>query len=655
MPVDIELRKAAAYISSGRNEAAYKILSKFLKDFPDSDLAWLLLSYVIEDPRKQMASVTRALKLNPQNTDAKNRLDKLMATAAEQSPGGPGSNGDHLQDWPSIFTNPQSDFDDGDSRPLSVEERLAFVTLETESPRGYVPRDYPTQSFYTDRPIDRGFDDQGKSSIRPKHLLIGGVSLILIVVAIILTIKFLNGGFISKADAEATASIETAVAFATREARGRLPPTWTPTITQTVTLTAVPTTTPTTPTTTPTPTFDLPDPTVSAEIGDLQDQVSALRELPSQETVNSYIVMRSKVRTLLLDYYFSDENANDELHDTSIVLTALGLIIPEYDLLTNLLNSFTDGVGGFYLHEVNQIYIVGFRFSAIEKFIYAHEYDHALVDQSFNLSGLNLYPRCDGNEDRCKAIQALVEGDATLLMMEWLDEAATDEEYDEIMRYQPPSGILPEQNPPPYAVQNSGFPYNQGLNFVDTLYDHGGWTRINQAYSSLPMSTEQILHPEKYLSGEGPLDVSLVSLESVLDEDWRLVRNNTLGEWMTYLILGYSIDQASQVGELDAVRASEGWGGDNYQVYYKEKSDDTVLVVQWRWDENSDLDEFTHAMRFYLERRLGSMAIGGTTGECWENNKEATCLYSADRQSLWIVGPSIKLVQSIKELYPEFH
>ena len=85
MLVDVELRKAAAYISAGKNEVARSILSKYLNDFPESDLAWLLLSYVIEEPRKQLASVSRALRLNPKNAQAKDRHDQLIQKASEQS------------------------------------------------------------------------------------------------------------------------------------------------------------------------------------------------------------------------------------------------------------------------------------------------------------------------------------------------------------------------------------------------------------------------------------------------------------------------------------------------------------------------------------------------------------------------------------------
>jgi hypothetical protein len=613
MSVDIELRKAAAYISSGRNEAAHKILSEYLKDFPDSDLAWLLLSYVIDDSRKQLASVTRALKINPQNTEAKDRLDQLMDLAADQTSEELTAGGEVPQDWPSFYTQSNHEIDEWASRPLSIEERLAFVTLEADSPRGYVPRNYPAESFFTDLPFDQeGNPYSGKEwRLRPKHLLVGGALLIVFTITIILGIKFINGDFISKADAEATASMETAVALATNEAKGQLPPTWTPTITPTITHTPTPSATPTP---TASATMDMPNPTVSAEIEILQQQVSELRELSAKESVNTYIIMRSKVRSLLENYYFSAENTQDEILDTTIVLASLGLIDPSYDLSTNMLNSLTDGVGGFYLHEANQIYVIGYRFSAIEKFIYSHEYGHALVDQNFDLSSLNLYPRCQGNEDRCKAVQALVEGDATLLMSQWLVQVATADEYDEILSYQPPRGVLTEQNPPPYAIRNSEFPYNEGLTFVNTLYAQEGWASINQSYSNLPLSTEQILHPEKYLSAEAPVSVTPVSLESVLGDSWRLVRSNTLGEWVTYLILGFCTNPQASVGEILAVQASEGWGGDSYQVYHNLETDESVLIVHWKWDSTEDGNEFAYAMRYYLENRFASGGLEGTLG-----------------------------------------
>ena len=47
------------------------------------------------------------------------------------------------------------------------------------------------------------------------------------------------------------------------------------------------------------------------------------------------------------------------------------------------------------------------------------------------------------------------------------------------------------------------FPYDGGLPFVTALYDQGGCDAVNAAIQTPPASTEQVLHPEKYLRQRG--------------------------------------------------------------------------------------------------------------------------------------------------------
>lgn len=81
------------------------------------------------------------------------------------------------------------------------------------------------------------------------------------------------------------------------------------------------------------------------------------------------------------------------------------------------------------------------------------------------------------------------------------------------------------------------FPYQEGSQFVFGLYlQANGWSRINQAFQEVPASTEQVLHPEKYISGEAPAPVQLPDLTGVLGDGWSLLRQDTLGE---LLLLAY--------------------------------------------------------------------------------------------------------------------
>jgi hypothetical protein len=639
MSVDIELRKAAALIHGGKREAAEVLLTEYLRDFPDSDMAWLLLSYATSDHRKQRAAASRAYRLNPQNERVKERLEQL----AKRTTVPPRDSTRTMEGRAQAYITPR------------MGEGRESVSQVDAPPEEYSPGDYPTQSFYTDKILEeerRLHGPEGKQSLDLRLLVAGGISIIALLVIAVIVIVLLKGYSRSRTVAQATAESEQVAAAATKEARGVLPPTWTPTIEPTKTQTPVPSSTPTP---TVTATFVPPNPTIVAEMGIVQMQVSQLRGLSIQTRVQTYLISRSKVRPLLEGYISSNVESPTELIDSGRVLLALGLVNPSYDMMTDVLNQLSDSIGGFYLYKEDQIFVIGVRLTGVEKFIYSHEFDHALVDLNFNVGESLMYPQCAGNEDRCRAIQALVEGDATLLMTQWLEQSADAMDYRDILRYHPPSQTFQEQDPPPYALRDGEFPYVEGLTFVQVLHSRGGWSEVDRAYQELPGSTEQILHPEKYLAREAPIEVTPVSLEDVLESGWRLIEDNTLGEWATFLILSYGIDVAAQVEESVAYDAAQGWGGDHYQVYYNDESDAFLLTVHWIWDSQDEADEFAAAMRIYLEGRSPGGEVERFAGECWEGSDHVTCFYKTGQETLWLVAPDFDILQAIQELYPVFN
>ena len=126
-----------------------------------------------------------------------------------------------------------------------------------------------------------------------------------------------------------------------------------------------------------------------------------------------------------------------------------------------------------------------------------------------------------------------------------------------------------------------------GHEFVRALYEAGGWENVNEAYHNMPLSTEQIMHPEKYLIGEGFIPVELESLEG-----WDLKRSDRFGEHFIMIVL------ARHTPLEKAKLAAEGWAGDRF-TYYKMNGDYLFL---WKivWDSPLDRDEFISAFRELL-------------------------------------------------------
>jgi hypothetical protein len=220
---------------------------------------------------------------------------------------------------------------------------------------------------------------------------------------------------------------------------------------------------------------------VLAEIDLIQKQVAVLRDLPLAEDVKEEIMPKLKLRMLVYDLFLTDEYLVS-LADEGRVLAAFGFINPGYDITEPKANDIVDFIGGFYVPENNKINVVGTGFYGVEKFIYAHEYGHALQDQRFDLASLGTYPECVKPEQTCMAIRALVEGEADFMQMLWLDQFPPQFESNDIARFNPPSQLFQENEPaPPYFGMNSMFPYLFGYVFVDFLYQIDGWAAVNQA------------------------------------------------------------------------------------------------------------------------------------------------------------------------------
>ena len=153
---------------------------------------------------------------------------------------------------------------------------------------------------------------------------------------------------------------------------------------------------------------------------------------------------------------------------------------------------------------------------------------------------------------------------------------------------------------PPFLQAQLLFPYTGGMTFVQELRRRAGgrWTLVDLADRTRPPdSTEQVLHPDKYLRVEEPLPVALNVHPG---PGWRRAAAGVWGEWAT--------------GELVGSQAAAGWGGDRYELW--ERGGQRRLVMRWRWDTRRDAREFARAARERL-RATEVTASGDTVTLVW--------------------------------------
>jgi hypothetical protein len=307
---------------------------------------------------------------------------------------------------------------------------------------------------------------------------------------------------------------------------------------------------------------------------------------------------------------------------------------------------------GIYVAEQQQLYVATGRpeSSTDDQALLAHAYAHALQDQHFDLGAMDARAT---TTDAALAIQALVEGDATLLTAAYRyeDLAQADWEHlaDLISRAEQP-GLGEELDRSEAWARLQRFPYWEGRRFADALFQAGGWEAINRAYIAPPRSTQQVLHPEEYLDGpDQPVRVVVPDLSADLGEGWTLLLRDTLGEFVAGLYLD------ALLPEETAWQAAGGWAGDTFVVWEHE---DGSRVLVWRtiWDSTAEAAEFERAVIASVPQRyLPAWPVDlprGLAGHWWEIDGGAVCVSRVARYVIAVHAPDVVALANVVEVLP---
>jgi len=403
---------------------------------------------------------------------------------------------------------------------------------------------------------------------------------------------------------------------------------------------------------TPSPTFT-PGPAIDIEEGVLS-QVQAARlfyQIAHQVEVLRELTPRAQLPLSFLDpremaVQVQQVHVDRDPEAQLFPYMALGLL-PEVAVRVR-----APQVAGFYVPELDQLYIATERegSSLDDQALLAHAYAYALQDQNFDLESLDA--RATTTDARL-AVQALVEGDATLLTARYRYDDPALADWDALAALvssgaQTRYGSAIDEAESWERIQR--FPYWEGPMFADTLYRAGGWAAINAAYTDPPRSTEHILHPERYLEkGDVPALVVVPSLAPVLGNGWALVLEDTLGELVAGLYL------ASAIPEHAAWQAVDGWDGDTFVVWEYE---DGSRILVWRtlWDNTAEAGEYEQALvslitqRFYPVEPIAPRR--GLGGRWWQAASGGLHLRRVGRYVTFIQAPDANSLTNILESLP---
>jgi len=200
---------------------------------------------------------------------------------------------------------------------------------------------------------------------------------------------------------------------------------------------------------------------------------------------------------------------------------------------------------------------------------------------------------------------------------------------------------------PRIVVETVLFPVREGADFVAELFGADGWDAVNAACTNPPISTEQVLHPERYLEGEEPHLTTLPDISPDLGRGWNEVVSDAMGEFLLKAYLEEYLDSSQ------AADAMDGWGGDRYSLLNGPLGE-RLFVSMIRWDTFPNAAEFMDSYQVFMGVKYqgvdGVVSEGDQSSRRWIAPEETVFMGRIGPAILWIIGEGTAVVGEALDL-----
>ena len=347
----------------------------------------------------------------------------------------------------------------------------------------------------------------------------------------------------------------------------------------------------------------------------INDQVQAIRGLEEKEPVTPTIVSPAEL-TEVLRKTLDEQTPPEVLGAYERLYKAMGLLPADASLIETFSDLLESQVAGVFDPKSKQLYVLSKegRVGAVERFFYAHEYEHALQDQHYDLSAVQ--EGLTDQTDRALARQSMVEGDAYVVMTLWAQAnmgpgdllavlaASNDPKAQEVL-----------ESIPKIVQSQVLFSAIQGTTWILGIQSQGGWEAVDAVWERPPESTEQVLHPEKYAAGEEPIEVELpANLAAGMGPGWKAALEDTFGEHQ----IAVWLEETADIEQADAAESAAGWGGDRLVSL---EGPGGAWAIAWKtaWDSAAEARSFATDARAAIGASTGSgdVLAGASDVESW--------------------------------------
>jgi hypothetical protein len=381
------------------------------------------------------------------------------------------------------------------------------------------------------------------------------------------------------------------------------------------------------------------------QIGAIKEGLSAITGLAFTRDVPYALITKDQLRKYL-EERLRDTMKPDDVRAEELTLKMLGLVPKDFDLRRNTLELLTEQAAAFYDYNQKRLFVLkGAGEGEEERVALIHEMAHALADQHFHLA--KFIHEGMKSDDDATARQAVMEGQATWLMMAYLArEAHSAAEVPaamiEMMKKSVESSAV-QQYPvfsqaPLYIRESLVFPYAEGLAFQDAVFRKLGKDAFAEVFVRPPASSGQILHPKRYLEHAGLAIPKPPAAPGA--REFRKLADGTLGEFDLRVLL----EQYTSADE--GVAAAEHLVAGSYELLEHKREKFPVLEMASAWDSPESARTFFELYRKVMRGKWKKLEITSETPERVEGRGDSGYF------RVWVDGVTVNQIEGWKTPVP---
>jgi hypothetical protein len=348
-----------------------------------------------------------------------------------------------------------------------------------------------------------------------------------------------------------------------------------------------------------------------AEIPPLAEQLTKISGMPLRHPVPCDFISKDKIAEFL-NKRVKEVAKPEEVRAEELTLKKFGLVPADFDLAKSTVDLLTEQAAAFYDYDKKKLFVTDSTPNDSQQPVLAHEIAHAIADQNYNLGKFIKQGR--KSDDGSTARLAVMEGQATWLMSELLARKMGQSLKGSPALLAAMSGINDNgagqfpvfDKSPLYLRQTLVFPYTKGMLFQHAAFDRDGQQGFTEVFTKPPVSTQQILHPEKYFEGVKPTNPDVPNPKL---KGFKSLVGGSLGE------LEHNILLEQYVSKESAADIAPHWRGSNFVLMENKKANRIVLLYASEWDSPDAARRFFQAYREVLAKKWKQMKVDAQTME----------------------------------------